>query len=229
MTTPDRRTAQERGIKMGNRVIEEFHPRVNQLISATIHVAGEQDLRIDTHGSHADRGGHIAVASDNLLIYLHDQKSAKVYADAWIDAWYIASHLPKKVATEPRAETGPVMMVRAYGSDTVRHVHDTARDIAVIRIGRLAWMLHDQAAWTSAAATWRNVADIAPVVLAPHNTDRLPHRDGHRTRPAEPAVQPITLEGSTCDGPRTPNLSTFVGSHPHSPTVACGHEPLKRR
>ena len=35
---------------MGNRVIEEFHPRVNQLISATIHVAGEQDLRIHTHG-----------------------------------------------------------------------------------------------------------------------------------------------------------------------------------
>jgi len=194
-TSPDRRTAQERGIKMGNRVIEEFHPRVNQLISATIHVAGEQDLRIDTHGSHADRGGHIAVASDNLLIYLHDQRSAKVYADAWIDAWYIASHLPKKVATEPRAETGPVMMVRAYGSETVRHVHDTARDIAVIRIGRLAWMLHDQAAWTSAAATWRNVAAIAPVVLASHNTDRLPHREGHRPSPAEPTIQPVTRAG----------------------------------
>jgi hypothetical protein len=194
-TTPDRRTAQDRGIKMGNRVVQDFQPRVNQLISATIHVAGEQDLRIDSYGSHADRGGHIAVASDSLLIYLHDQKSAKVYADAWINAWYIAAHLPKQVETAPRGETGPVMMVRAYGSDTVRHVHDPARDIAVIRIGRLAWLLHDQAAWTSAAATWRKVADIAPLLLAPNNTGPLPRREGHRPRPAESAVQPVDRRG----------------------------------
>jgi len=95
-TAPDRRIAQERGIRMGNRVVPDIEPRISQLISATIHLAGEQDLRVDTYGSRAQRGGHIAVASDSLLIYLHDRKSAKVYADAWIDAWYIASHLPNR-------------------------------------------------------------------------------------------------------------------------------------
>ena len=34
-TSPDRRTAQERGIKMGNRVIEPAGPRISQLITAT--------------------------------------------------------------------------------------------------------------------------------------------------------------------------------------------------
>ena len=89
-TSPDRRTAQERGIKMGNRVIEPAGPRISQLITATIHLTGDQELRIDTHGSHPDRGGHIGVASDSVLIYLHDQKSAGAYARAWIDAWYVA-------------------------------------------------------------------------------------------------------------------------------------------
>jgi|GEM_PF-5391216 len=66
------------------------------------HLAGEQDLRIDTHGSSADRGGHIAVAGDSLLVYLHDRKAVKVYAEAWIDAWYIASP-----STFPRTR-GPI-------------------------------------------------------------------------------------------------------------------------
>jgi len=66
-------------------------------------MADDQDLRIDTYGSRADRGGHIAVASDGLLIYLRDRKSTRVYADAWIDAWYIDSHLPKKVAAAAAA------------------------------------------------------------------------------------------------------------------------------
>jgi len=104
------------------------------------------NLRIDTYGSRVQRGGHIAVASDSLLIYLHDRKSAKLYADAWNDAWYIASHLPKQVPTEPRGDTGPVMMAHANGSDDVQHDHDTARNVALIRIERLSWLLHDQAA-----------------------------------------------------------------------------------
>jgi len=197
-TAPDRRTAQDRGIKMGNRVAQDSEPRISQLISATIHLAGQQDLRIDTHGSSTDRGGHIAVASDSLLIYLHDQRSAKVYADAWIDAWYIASRLPKHVPTDPRADTGPVMMVRAYGSDDVQHVHDTASGVAVIRIGRLTWLLHDQAAWATATATWRQVADIAPLVLAAPRTGPRPRRDNHRTGhtvPEAPAAAPHPQRG----------------------------------
>ena len=203
-TAPDRRTAHERGIRMGNRVVQDTEPRISQLIGATIHLAGEQDLRIDTYGSRAQRGGHIAVASDSLLIYLHDRKSAKLYADAWIDAWYIASHLPKQVPTDPRGDTGPVMMARAYGSDDVQHVHDTARNVALIRIGRLTWLLHDQAAWATATATWRQVANIAPLVLALRNTDPLGPRDRHpphRPRPLAPEAQPFCESGKNYAGP----------------------------
>ncbi|HEY5150915.1 MAG TPA: hypothetical protein VIJ23_14070 [Mycobacterium sp.] len=203
-TAPDRRTAQERGIRMGNRVVQDTEPRISQLISATIHLAGEQDLRVDTYGSRAQRGGHIAVASDSLLIYLHDRRSAKVYADAWIDAWYIASHLPKQVPTDPGRDPGPVMMAHARGSDDVQHVHDAARGVALIRIGRLSWLLHDQAAWATATATWRQVAKIAPLVLAPRNTDPLGPRDRHQPRqrrPAAPEMQPLCQSGNNNAGP----------------------------
>ena len=197
-TSPDRRTAQERGIKMGNRVIEPAGPRISQLITATIHLTGSQELRIDTHGSHQDRGGHISVASDSLLIYLHDQKSAGAYARAWIDAWYIASHLPEQVEIDGRQDSGPVMMVRAYGTENVEHVHDPARGVAMVRIGRLTWLLHDRAAWASTTDTWREVAELTPVVLAPRSNDPLPRRIGHRRRPITtptPATPPPRSTG----------------------------------
>lgn len=192
---PARRTAQEVGIKMGNRVVEDTQPRISQLISATIHLTGDQDLRVDTFGSRTDRGGHIAIASDSLLIYLHSQKAANLYAKAWIDSWYVASRLPERLATDPRPDPGPVMMVRAYGSESVQHVHDPARGAAMIRIGRLTWILHDQAAWTSTTAAWRKVEELAPLVISPENTKPLPRREGHRRRPAPwdtPTMPPVT-------------------------------------
>ena len=164
---------------MGNHVADDAEPRINQLISATINLAGEQDLRVDTHGSRTERGSHISIASDNLLIYLHDHYSAKLYADAWIDAWYIASKLRKNVETNPGSD-GPVMMVRAYGTETVQHVHDVIDHVALIRIGRLCWRLHDQAAWESSVAAWRQVAEFAPLVLGRSNNLRPPHQLGHR-------------------------------------------------
>ncbi|HEY5116228.1 MAG TPA: hypothetical protein VIJ00_11950 [Nakamurella sp.] len=204
MTTAPDRHARERGINVGDRAVHDTEPRINQLISATIHLAGEQDLRVDTYGSRAHRGGNIAVASDSLLIYLHDRKSAKLYADAWIDAWYIASHLPKQIATHPREDTGPVMMARANGSDDVQHVHDTARNVALIRIGRLTWLLHDRTAWATTTATWRQVAKIAPLVLALRNTDPLGPRDRHQPRQPRPAAletQPFRQSGNNYPGP----------------------------
>ena len=96
------------------------------------------------------------------------------------------------------------MMARADGSDDVQHVHDTARGVALIRIGRLTWLLHDQAAWATTTATWRQVADIAPLVLALRNTDPLgprhPHPP-HPPRPAAPQAQPFRQSGDNYPGP----------------------------
>lgn len=144
-------------------------PSAGQHIQAMVSIAGEQQLNLDTHGSsnRRDWGGHIALSSDNLLIYLHDQVAARMYANAWIDAWYIASKLPETVDTGPTAH-GPVTMVRAHGSDAVDHVHDVARNLALIKIGGLTWRIHDQAAWASTEQKWREVAALAPMVLPIH-------------------------------------------------------------
>ncbi len=81
-------------------------PSAGQHIQALVSIAGEQDLQLDTHGSgnRHDWGGHIALSSDNLLVYLHDQVAAKLYARAWIDAWYIASN-SRKPSTPDRRHT----------------------------------------------------------------------------------------------------------------------------
>jgi hypothetical protein len=144
----------------------EKPPSAGQQIQAIVSIAGELELRLDTHGSgnRRDWGGHIALSSDNLLIYLHDQIAARMYAGAWIDAWYIASKLPKTVDTGPTAH-GPVTMVSAHGSDAVDHVHDVARSVALIKIGGLTWRIHDQAAWASTEQKWREVSALAPMVL----------------------------------------------------------------
>jgi len=141
-------------------------PSAGQQIMATVGIAGEQDLRLDTHGSgnRKDWGGHIAVSTDNLLIYLHDQIAARLYANAWVDAWYNASRLPKTVHTGP-ADHGPVLMVRAHGSDSVDHVFDVVHNVALIRIGGLTWRIHDQVAWASTERKWREASVLAPMVL----------------------------------------------------------------
>ena len=153
-------------VRRATQTRAEKPPSAGQQIMATVDIAGEQDLRVDTHGSgnRKDWGGHVAVSTDNLLIYLHDQVAARMYAAAWIDAWYIASQLPEKVDTSPSTH-GPVTMVQAHGSDAVDHVHDVARNVALIMIGGLTWRIHDQTAWASTEQKWREVSALAPMVL----------------------------------------------------------------
>lgn len=153
-------------VRRATRIKADKPPSVGQQIMATVDIAGEQELTLDTHGSgnRKDWGGHIAVTTDNLLIYLHDQLAARQYAQAWIDAWYNVSRLPKTVATGA-ASHGPVMMVRAHGTDSVDHVFDAARNLAIIRIGDLTWRIHDQTAWATTERKWREVAALAPLVL----------------------------------------------------------------
>ena len=165
-------------------------PSAGQHIQAMVSIAGEQELRLDTHGSgnRRDWGGHIALSGDGLLIYLHDQIAAKMYASAWIDAWYITSKLPETVDTGPSA-FGPVTMVRAHGSDSVDHVYDVARNVALIRIGGLTWRIHDRAAWASTEQKWREISAIAPMVLPVrrYEPSRRPPKTDH-SRPAAPDI-----------------------------------------
>ena len=161
-------------------------PRVTQSITATVRIAGPQQLRLQAHGSGRERGSHLSVASDDLLIYLHDQAAARVYAGAWIDAWYLASQLPQRLEpTPPRSEQGPVMLIRGYGTETVQHLYDPARRAVMIRLGGLTWLVYDQAAWQTSTDTWWRLNRIAPDILASsyHPDQRPRRRPPHAPRP----------------------------------------------
>jgi len=187
MSVHQRRDPLAAAVRRATQTRAEKPPSAGQQILATVDIAGEQDLRVDTHGSgnRKDWGGHIAVSTDNLLIYLHDQLAARQYAEAWIDSWYNASRLPKTVTTGP-TDHGPVMMVRAHGTDTVDHVFDATQNLAIIRIGGLTWRIHDQAAWATTERKWREVSALAPLVLPVNRyqaAKRRPTRD-YEQRPA---------------------------------------------
>jgi hypothetical protein len=166
MSNHSARNPMAEAVRRAIHTTAEKPPSAGQHIQAMVSIAGEQELRLDTHGSgnRRDWGGHIALSSDTLLIYLHDQIAARMYAAAWVDAWYNASKLPETVEAGPPAR-GPVTMVRAHGSDSVDHVHDVARNVALIKIGGLTWRIHDWAAWASTEQKWREISAIAPMVL----------------------------------------------------------------
>lgn len=60
-------------------------PRPSQHLTATIHLAGQPEYTVTTHGDgHASPGSHIIVTAGDCLIYLHDRWAARTYAGAWL-------------------------------------------------------------------------------------------------------------------------------------------------
>ena len=135
-----------------------------QTIYATLWLAGAQKVGVDTHGVRGP-GSHIAVASEQVLIYLHDLTAAQTYADAWIDAVLLAKQLPDTVPVIEQ-HTGPALMIRAHGTDQVDHVYDTTLHAVVIRIGNFTWLVRDRVAYNTMRAAWMQVHQIAPIMLA---------------------------------------------------------------
>ena len=234
MTTPDRRTAQERGIKMGNRVIEEFHPEgqpADQRHHPRRRRTGPPEL--DTHGSSPARPAAATspspatTCSSTCTTRNPPAKSVRGRLDR-----RLVHRLPPPeesrngTASRDRAgDDGPRLRIRhraARPRHRPGHRGDPDRQtrLDAARPSRMDQCRRDLAGRRG------------------HRT-RRPRATQHRTvTPSRRTPNPpsriccptdLHLEGSTSHAPRTPNLSTFVGSHPHSSTVACGHEPLKRR
>ena len=116
-----------------------------------------------THGVRGP-GSHLAVAAEQVLIYLHDLNAAQAYANAWIDAVLLADRLPATVPSTER-HTGPALMIRAHGRDEVRHAWDPALQAVVIRIGNFTWRIRDRAAYDTMRAAWMQVHQLAPIIL----------------------------------------------------------------
>lgn len=137
-----------------------------QSITATILVCGEQTVHIDTHGT-GGPGSHIAVSTPSLLISVHSQGAARTYAAAWADSRGSAVYLPQTVATDMRADAAvmPGVVVRAHGSDKDVTTYNPVRRQLRIRIGRLTWLVLDQAAHRSIDDAWSTVLKMSKLVL----------------------------------------------------------------
>jgi len=145
------------------RKVQEPPVIYTQTIYASLWIAGAQQVGVDTHGVRGP-GSHIAVAAEQVLIYLHDITAANAYANAWIDAALIANQLPATVAVTEQ-HTGPALMVRAHGHDEIRHGWDPTLQALLIRIGNFTWRVRDRAAYDTMRAAWLQVREIAPIIL----------------------------------------------------------------
>lgn len=135
-----------------------------QTLFATLWLAGEQTVQINTHGVRGP-GSHICVGAEQVLIYLHDPNAATSYAKAWIDAILLIDRLPDRLYDITPQHTGPALMVRAHGHDQVAHVFDVAQQAVVIRVGNLTWLVRDKAAYSTMRQAWQQVMEMAPIIL----------------------------------------------------------------
>lgn len=147
-----------------------------QSISVGIRLAGEQPITIDTHGQRRDVGSYIAVNAPGTVVYVYDERAAATYADAWIDltASPLLGQLTEQITDYAPAELrgdqdSPAIVIRAHGHDQVKHFTavptGAARLAVAIRIGQVTWLVQDRTAYHSHAEAWRQVRDLASIVL----------------------------------------------------------------
>ena len=138
-----------------------------QSITLTVHITGDQNARVDTHGGRG-LGSNVVVLTDHIAIYTYDPSALATYANAWIDGGIIANHrLPEQAegfGTGP--EYTPGIIVRAHGRDEVSHTYDPVRQQMIIIVGQMRWLIHDRLAYRSMTAAWRQAKDVGAIVLA---------------------------------------------------------------
>jgi len=156
-------TTRERGRVRIIKKVQEPLVSYTQTIIATLWIAGPQQVQVNTHGVRGP-GSHISLTAEQVLIYLHDQRAALAYADAFTDAVLLAKHLPDTINVTQR-HTGPALVIRAYGQDRVDHVYDPTLQAVIIRIGHFTWLIRDRAAYDTMTAAWDQVRELAPIIL----------------------------------------------------------------
>jgi len=62
-------------------------------------------------------------------------------------------------------EFTPGVIIRAHGRDEIDHTYDVARQVMIIRIGQVRWLVHDRVAYRSMSAAWGQAKDIGDIML----------------------------------------------------------------
>lgn len=142
-------------------------PIANQVITATIALAGRQHPTIDTHGT-GEPGSMITVIVGTALIRLHDQLAVATYTQAWTT--FAARHYGPKLpeSRELTAANGaePAITVEARGQDQADSFPGDG--FLVVRIGRLSWAVYDRQAYTEQVETWTTISQLSEIVLPRH-------------------------------------------------------------
>ena len=150
-----------------NQVIPGLY---RQHILAGVIIAGQQPVRIDTHGGGTGaEGSHLTTTfGQQLMITLYDMDAATVYSQAWLadDDQWIFDGLPAEIPVmQGQGSIGPALSVRAHSEDRGRGRYDSASRTAVVRVGSLTWTVRDQAAADSMRDAWRHIAELGPIIL----------------------------------------------------------------
>ena len=122
-----------------NQVIPGLY---RQHILAGIIIAGQQPVRIDTHGGGTGAEGSQITATfgQQLMITLYDLAAATSYIQAWLaeDDQWIFDGLPAEIPVmQGQGSIGPALSVRAHSEDRGRGRYDSASRTAVVRVGSL--------------------------------------------------------------------------------------------
>jgi len=141
-----------------------------QHILAGVIIAGQQPVRIDTHGGGTGAEGSQITATfgQQLMITLYDLAAATSYIQAWLaeDDQWIFDGLPAEIPVmQGQGSIGPALSVRAHSEDRGRGRYDSASRTAVVRVGSLTWTVRDQAAADSMRDAWRHIAELGPIIL----------------------------------------------------------------
>lgn len=149
---------------------------VVQLIRAFLRVTGEQEVTVDAHGLRGGGGSYVSVTGPVVAVYVYDTRAADAYINAFIDL--AQSPLLNKIpARIERVESGeiadaadsPSLIIRAHGHDVAQQTVSPAgrgtRGAVAIRVGQVVWLMQDQAVYHSYAAAWRQVRELAPIIL----------------------------------------------------------------
>ena len=137
-----------------------------QSITLTISVTGEQNVQVDSHGGR-ELGSNVVVITDHVAVYVYDQEALATYANAWIDASVTAHHqlpeLAEPFGTGP--EYTPGIIIRAHGRDQIDHTFDVVRQVMVIRIGQVRWLVYDRVAYRSMTQAWAQAKDVGKIIM----------------------------------------------------------------
>ena len=148
-----------------------------QHITATIAVSGPKPVQIASNGD-GSPGSFVSVRIGGALIYVHDQLAAECYANAWLcddtagPSLFLSKTVRPMVITDPASEHYPVVAIHAHGSDKTISTYDPNRRELIIHIGYVRWVVRDQRAYRAHATAWRQVAQLALLVLPRSTMDR---------------------------------------------------------